>query len=540
MAKSANEGIKTRSNYLRGTLESELQNDLTGAICEDDQQVIKFHGIYQQDDRDRRKVRADKKLERDYSFMIRLRIPGGKITASEWLGIDEVAAENSTGIIKITTRQTVQLHGVIKSRLKPTVKWFAKYNLDAIAACGDVNRNVMACAEPAKNKGYDEVYEYSKKISEHLLPQTNAFNEVWLDGEKVSEDKEPLYGALYLPRKFKIVIAIPPYNDVDAYAHDIGFIAVIEKGELLGFNVLAGGGMGNTHDNEATYPRVGDLIGYVAKDKVLDVAYQIVATQRDNGNREDRKLSRLKYTVDRMGVDNFKAEVERRLGFSFEEAKDFKFETRQDTYGWQQDHNGKWHYTLFVENGRILGEYLECFRKVAAKGLADFRFTNNQNIILTEVSFDNKAQVQEVLDQYELHNDYSRIRQNSMACVALNTCPLAVAEGQRYLPSLITKIEDLLETHRLKEEPITIRMTGCPNGCARPYLAEIAFVGKSSGRYNMYLGASPEGSRLNEVYKESVNEAEILSELDNLFGQFAKERESKEAFGDFVVRKNLI
>lgn len=536
----SNEDIKIKSNFLRGTLAKELKNPLTGAICDDDQQLIKFHGIYQQDDRDRQLIRAKKKLEKDYSFMIRLRIPGGKITAKEWLGIGDIAEDNSTGVIKITTRQTVQLHGVIKSKLKPTVQWFAKYNLDSIAACGDVNRNVMSSSAVAENQAYDEVYDFSKKISEHLLPATGAYKEIWLDEEKIAEESEPLYGETYLPRKFKIVIAVPPHNDVDVFAHDIGLIAIIEAGELKGFNVSVGGGMGMTHGNSNTYPRLGTVIGYVSKDQVLDTCYQIVAVQRDFGNREDRKQARLKYTIDRMGVAAFKEELEKRLGFTLEAEKSYSFVHRQDLFGWKQDYAGKWHFTLFVENGRVYGKFKDAFREIAEKSLADFRFTNNQNIIFSEVKDENKQQIDEILARYEIDNNQSRIRQNSMACVALNTCPLALAEGQRYLPALVTKIEDLLTKHDLKEEPISIRMTGCPNGCARPYLAEIAFVGKSHGTYNMYLGAEPNGMRLNTLYKEDLKEPEILSEIDQLLVRFSKDRNESEAFGDFITRYKIV
>ncbi len=538
----SNEKIKINSNYLRGTLESGLKDQLTGQISADDQQVIKFHGIYQQDDRDRRTERALKKLERDYSFMIRLRIPGGKITAEQWLGVNEVAKHNSTGVIKITTRQTIQLHGVIKSKLKPTVKWFDKYGLDAIAACGDVNRNVMSTSEPAKSAGEYEVYEFSKKISEHLLPQTNAFNEIWLDGEKINkeDEHEPLYGEVYLPRKFKIVLAIPPYNDVDLFAHDIGLIAIIKDGELLGFNVSAGGGMGMTHGNEKTYPRAGTIFGYAPKDKILDVCFQIAAVQRDNGNREDRKQARLKYTIDRLGEEWFKAELEKRLGFKLEAAKEYEFKTRTDTLGWKEDYLGKLHYSIFVENGRVLGDLKTALNELAEQKLVNFTFSNNQNVSLSDIEPANKAKVADILKKYNINNEQSALRHNSMACVALNTCPLALAEGQRYLPELVTKIEELQTKHELSEQAISVRMTGCPNGCARPYLAEIGFVGKAMGKYNMYLGASPRGERLNKLYKESLSEAEILTELDQLLPKFKAERNSGEAFGDFINRINLV
>ena len=347
------EKIKTESRHLRGTLDKSLVNQITGSIPENDQTVIKFHGIYQQDDRDRREERAEKKLEKLYSFMLRLRIAGGKITGKQWLGIDEIANKNSTGTIKITTRQTIQLHGVIKSKLKPTLAWFDKYGLDSIAACGDVNRNVMATSAIEENEAFQEVYEFSSKISDHLLPKTRAFHEIWLDEEKLTEEQiaepDPLYKEAYLPRKFKIVIAIPPHNDVDLFAHDIGLIAVIEDGILQGFNISVGGGMGATHGNPETYPRIGDVIGFVKKEHILDTTFQIATIQRDFGNREERKLSRFKYTIAKHGIEWFVGELEKRLGFKLEKTKPFKLNKRGDEYGWKQDYKGNYHNIIFVE-----------------------------------------------------------------------------------------------------------------------------------------------------------------------------------------------
>lgn len=535
------EEIKINSRKLRGTLDESLKYPITGSLFEDDQTVIKFHGIYQQDDRDRRDERAEKKLEPLYSFMIRLRIAGGKITADQWVGVNEIADDNSTGIIKVTTRQTIQLHGVVKSVLKPTVKWFDKYNLDSIAACGDVNRNIMSTATVAKTKAEDEVYEYSKQISEHLLPATNAYKEIWLDGEKITQpEKEPIYGETYLPRKFKIVVAIPPDNDVDLYAHDIGLIAVIENEELLGFNISIGGGMGNTHGNESTYPRIGDVIGFAPKDKILKVCEAIATTQRDYGNREDRKLSRFKYTVARLGVDFVKGEIEKR-SIKLEKTKDFKFETRNDYYGWYKDYKNEHHYVIFVENGRILDDEKTQLKtallEITKPKLSDIRFTSNQNIIISNIKEENKPKVIKILEKYNVSNDgISNIRKNAMACVALNTCPLALAEGQRYLPSLITKIEPILEKHNIQDSPVSMRMTGCPNGCARPFMSEIGFVGKSMGKYNMYIGGSHVGERLNTLYKEDLTEDQILQNLDVLFANYAANRLENESFGDFSYK----
>lgn len=543
---SANEGIKTRSRGLRGTLAEGLRNQLTGQLSADDQQLIKFHGSYQQDDRDRREEREAKKLEPAYSYMIRLRLPGGDITPEQWLGLQPLLEQNTTGVMKITTRQTIQVHGVIKSKLKPTMQWFDKYGLDAIAACGDVNRNVMAGSHPATSTFHEEVHAFADKISLHLLPKTKGYAEVWLDGEKLEGEKaeeDPLYLEHYLPRKFKVGIAIPPHNEIDVFTQDLGFIAIEENGKLAGFNVTAGGGLGATHGNAATYPRLGSMLGFVTPEQVLDVAWQVVATQRDNGNRSDRKLSRLKYTIDRMGLSVFKSEVEKRLGFTFQEPRSFTFTERVDKYGWLQDHKGNWHYTFFVENGRVTDEpeyrVKSALNAVAATRKCGLRFTGNQNIMLLDIKEADKPAIEAILEEHGIiktHAAFAPIRTGAIACVALPTCPLAMAEAQRYLPDLIGRIEPLLEKHGLRDDEISIRMTGCPNGCGRPYVAEIGLVGRSAGHYDLRLGGDRLGYRLNTTYKEGVNEEEILTTLDSLLGDYSKDRAQGETFGDFCQK----
>jgi len=542
---SPTEGIKTSSRGLRGTLAPSLVDSLTGQVAPDDQQLIKFHGIYQQDDRDRREERERKKLEPDYSFMLRLRIPGGEITGEQWRGIENVAgAYSSTGVIKITTRQTVQLHGLIKAKLKPTVQDFAKLGLDSIAACGDVNRNVMAGSNPSLSKFHDEVFAFADKISTHLLPKTTAFAEIWLDGEKLTGDEpeeDPLYQNRYLPRKFKIAIAIPPHNETDIFTNDIGLIAIEENGRFIGFNIAIGGGLGTTHGNAETYPRLASIIGFIPKEATLDTVWQVLAVQRDFGNRVDRKLSRLKYTVERMGVDGFKAELESRLGTKIAPEKPFHFTSRGDVYGWLEDHAGLWYYTAFVENGRVLnqGDYriADALHEIGKTNACGFRFTGNQNVMLTRITAKDKKTIEKILAKHGIGiAGASPIRLHALACVAMNPCPLALAEGQRYLPSLISKIEPLLSKHGIAEEPISIRMTGCPNGCARPYVAEIGLVGKSLGKYNVMLGADALGQRLNWLYAEEKDEGEILAILDDLFGKFASGRKALEGFGDFIAR----
>lgn len=545
------EKLKKESNGLRGTLKESLLDEHTGAFREDDQTLVKFHGMYMQDDRDVREKRAEKKLERLYSFMIRLRLPGGFLTAKQWEELHHIAGEHSTGVIKITTRQTVQLHGILKSHIKPTLQAFNRVKLDSIAACGDVNRNVTVTSHPRASSVHEEVFKFGEKISEALLPKTKAYYEIWLDEEKIAEttEEDPLYENRYLPRKFKISIAIPPYNDVDVFTNDIGLIAIVEDGSLAGFNVCAGGGMGTTHGNLATYPRVATVLGYVEKERIFSAIYEIAAIQRDFGNRADRKLSRLKYTIDRLGVDSFKNTLESRMGFPLEPAKEYEFTMRSDDFGWHADMDGKWHYTVFIENGRVLdGEnnlhYKAAFLEIAKLGIASFRFTCNQNMIVSDVSLSDKDEIENILRKFNIiqhTSNCSQVRKNAVACVAFNTCPLALAEGQRYLPVLMNEIEMLLDKHQIKDEGPIIRMTGCPNGCARPYIAEIGFVGTAYGRYNLLLGSDVTGQRLNKLYKENLNESEILNELDLLFGRFAKNRlDSKESFGDFVVRAKVI
>lgn len=541
------ERIKTASDGLRGTLKQSLQDDITGALREDDQSLIKFHGLYQQDDRDRREERSAKKLEWLYSYMIRLRLPGGFLTPEQWIGLHHVAGDHSTGTIKITTRQTVQLHGILKSAIKPTIKAFNTMALDSIAACGDVNRNVMCSAHPGQSALHEEIFKYADKISLLALPKTRAYYEVWLDEEQLADKKEedPLYQDRYLPRKFKIAIAIPPNNDVDVFTNDIGLIAVIEDNKLKGFNIAAGGGLSATHGNAQTYPRLGSLLGFVdTEEKLLKAVYEIMTIQRDHGNRADRKLARLKYTIDKLGVPAFIEELEKRAGFKLEPVKPYTFTERKDHYGWEQNHLGKWYYTVFVENGRVLDDeklpLKTALLEIAKTGKANFRFTGNQNVILGDIEEKDKPAIEELLIQFGLieHTERSgNVRKNSIACVAFNTCPLALAEAQRYLPTLISKIEPILYKYALQDEEIILRMTGCPNGCGRSPAAEIGFVGTAYGQYNLHIGGDRLGERLNTKYKESLGEEEILRSLDELLGVYKAERQQGETFGDFSYRK---
>ncbi|MCF6190932.1 MAG: NADPH-dependent assimilatory sulfite reductase hemoprotein subunit [Cocleimonas sp.] len=550
------ETYKDESNYLHGTLLRSFADPLTGSIAEADTQLIKFHGTYQQDDRDQRLIRQEKKLEPAYSFMIRVRVPGGDLTSTQWLKLDEISDQFANSTLKLTTRQAVQFHGVIKFELKKTIQAMDEALLDSIAACGDVNRNVMCTPDPTVSPTHTEVFKWAEKISEHLLPKTRAYHEIWLDegkGEGKSlvgypkEEIEPLYGRHYLPRKFKIGIAIPPYNDADVYTNDVGIIAIIEHDKLQGFNVAVGGGMGMSFGRDDTYPRLATNIGFIEPENLLDVITRIVEIQRDYGNRADRKRARLKYTIDELGLEAFRQKLIKRLGYELLAERPVQFKTSADQFGWYKGIDDSWHLMLFIEHGRVKDtagqQQKQALQAIAKENICGFRLTANQHLLLTKIKEQNKVKIEEILHQYGLSADSSQLsgmRRNAIACVAMNTCPLAMAEAERYLPELITKIEPILKKYNLYEDEIKIRMTGCPNGCGRSVMGEIGFIGKSLGRYNLYLGSSHQGDRLNKLYKENLSENEILSVLDKLLGAYASKRKMAEHFGDFVIREGYV
>jgi sulfite reductase (NADPH) hemoprotein beta-component len=546
------ERIKEESNYLRGTLSESMLEPLSAGINEDDNRLMKFHGSYLQDDRDLRNERQKQKLEPAYQFMLRVRLPGGVATPSQWLTLDDLSNRYGNETLKLTTRQTFQMHGILKWNMKSTLQEIHASLMDTIAACGDVNRNVMCNSNPYQSEIHAEVYEWSKQLSNDLLPKTTAYHELWLDGEKVAftpdteEVVEPMYGPTYLPRKFKIGIAVPPSNDVDVFSQDLGFIAIVDEEKLIGFNVTIGGGMGMTHGDKATYPQLGKVIGFCRPEQIHAVAEKVITIQRDYGNRSERKNARFKYTVDRLGLETIMGELENRLGFLLEDAKPFHFENNGDRYGWVEGVQGKWHFTLFVEGGRVadFGDYRlkSGLREIAKVHTGEFRLTPNQNLIIANVSSRKKQEIEELIEQYGLTDGkyVSALRRNSMACVALPTCGLAMAEAERYLPRLIDKIDAIVDLNGLRDEEITIRMTGCPNGCARHTLGEIAFIGKAPGKYNMYLGASFDGSRLSKMYRENIGEEEILRELQVVLARYARERFEGEHFGDFTVRTGIV
>lgn len=545
------EHIKIRTNYLRGSLEETLKHAITGSIPEDDNRLMKFHGSYMQDDRDLRNERQKQKLEPAYQFMLRVRAAGGVVTPEQWLMMDEVAQKYANGTIRLTTRQSFQLHGVLKWNLKKTIREVNDSLLSTLAACGDVNRNVMCNPNPYQSDVHAEVYEWACRVSNHLDPQTKAYHEIWLDGEKVVDsqdgvEQEPIYGKVYLPRKFKIGIAVPPSNDVDVFSQDLGFIAIVEDGRLKGFNVSVGGGMGMSHGDPLTYPQVAQVIGFITPDQMVDLAEKTVTIQRDYGDRSVRKHARFKYTIDDRGIDWFVGELTARLGWKLEAARPYHFDHNGDRYGWVKGSNGKWHFNLFIQNGRVKDEdnyqLMTGLREIAKVHTGDFRLTANQNLVIGNVSTQKKKKIEELIKEYGLTDGLqnSALRRSSMACVSLPTCGMAMAEAERYLPDLIDKIEPMLEEAGLSDKEIIIRMTGCPNGCARPMLAEIAFIGKAPGKYNMYLGGGHSGNRLNKLYKENIGEAEILESLRPIVNQYAKERQDNEHFGDFVIRAGYV
>ena len=540
------ERLKKQSHYLRGTILDDLEEGVTGGFTGDNFLLIRFHGMYQQDDRDIRAERAAQKLEPRHAMMLRCRLPGGIITPTQWLAIDKFATDKTIyGSIRLTNRQTFQFHGILKKNVKPSHQMLHEVGLDALATANDVNRNVLCTSNPVESELHQEAYEWAKKLSEHLLPQTRAYAEIWWDKEKVATtDVEPILGETYLPRKFKTTVVVPPHNDVDLHANDLNFIAIAEQGKLIGFNLLVGGGLSIDHGNKATYARTASEFGFLPVEKILDVAAAVVTTQRDWGNRTDRKNAKTKYTLERVGVETFKAEVEKRAGLTFEPIRPYAFTSRGDRVGWVKGIDKKWHLTLFIENGRLLdypGRPLKRgIAEIARIHQGDFRLTANQNLIVAGVPENQKAQIEAIAREHGLMEAVTPQRENSMACVAFPTCPLAMAEAERFLPSFVSKVEGIMHQHGVGQEHIVLRVTGCPNGCGRALLAELGLVGKAPGRYNLHIGGNREGTRIPRMYRENINEGEILASIDELVARWASERHADEGFGDFVIRAGII
>lgn len=542
------ERIKAESRLLRGTIARSLADPVTGALAPDDAQLIKFHGSYQQDDRDLRAERRQRLLEPAYGFMVRVRIPGGLCTSRQWIDLDALAERHANGTLRLTTRQTIQFHGILKRDLKPSIAAIDATLLSTLAACGDVNRNVMVATLPVRRALHEDVLGIAREISDHLLPHTRAYHEIWLDEVRLTPEapeEEPIYGSNYLPRKFKIGFAVPPDNDIDVFTQDLGYIAIVEDGRLAGFDVTVGGGMGMSFGEPATYPRLGDVLGFCTPAQALAVATAVVTAQRDHGDRSDRKHARLKYTLDDLGLAAFRADVEARQGFAFAPARPYSFTHTGDRFGWFEDDRGRWHFGLFVEAGRIADRGAwrarTGLRAIARAVAPEFRLTANQNLLVAGIRAEDRARVAALLADYGIDGTAERpARRLALACVGLPTCGLAMADSERYLAAFMTRFEALLARHGLRDEEITLRMTGCPNGCARPYVAEIALVGKAPGRYTLYLGGAFDGTRLNAQYRENLDEAGLLAALDPLLADYAAARRPGERLGDFLVRRGIV
>ena len=539
-----NEEIKEAIPTLAGTIAAALANGAADSFSGDDNQFLKFHGCYQQDDRD---LRGEKKK---FIMMIRGRIPGGVMTADQWRVFDELAWLYGNNTLRITTRQSIQFHGVVKANLRRVIKKINECLLSTLSACGDVNRNVLAPPTPAYTKAREEVYQDCVRIADALRPITRAYHAIWIDGFQLKIDDpfnkafvDPLYGKTYLPRKFKTAFAIPPSNDIDLFTNDLGFIAIVENDKLIGYNVAVGGGMGRTHGNKQTYPRLASVLGFITPDQIIDVAKAVLTIHRDFGDRTDRKHARLKYVIEERGVEWTRQETEKRAGIKFAPEKPYKFTTSADILDWHQAVDGKWFLTLFVDCGRV--KDVEGHRmKTALREVAEqfphieFRLTTNQNVILANANHHDKVGITALLAKHGIktENQTSVMHAASMACPALPTCGLALAESERMLPGLVDRIEKLADSLGLGGEEIIVRSTGCPNGCARPYMAEIAFVGKAPGRYQLWLGGNAPGTRLNRVWKDTVKDPEIENELRPILARFAKERIDDERFGDWCDR----
>lgn len=539
-----NEQLKARSRYLRGDIAEGLAQPITGGVSEDDTLLMKFHGIYQQDDRDKRAARAQRKLEPNYQFMVRMRIPGGRLTAQQWLQLDDLSQRYAERGLRITTRQTIQLHGVRKWNLRKALQAIRDAGLDTIAACGDDSRGVVCGADPSHSRVHNQVAALAQATSDRLIPKTQAYPEIWYEqpAQELVANEEPLYGELYLPRKFKVGYVIPPVNDVDVYGQDLGFIAIIEKGELLGFNVCVGGGMGQLDNRDDSYPRLAEDIGFVPPDEAPEFAAIVMGIQRDFGDRKDRHRARFKYTLDRLGTAWFLDELEQRRGQPLAPLRPISFRQNGDPLGWQKGDDGRWNATLYIESGRVDGALKEQLQAFVASYGGHLRMTTNQNLQLTDIGDYEVEQVQWRLQDLGLAHRLEPDLQDAhtISCVALPTCGLAMAEAERYTPRFLQLFNQLKAQHRIGDTPITLRLSGCPNGCARPYLAEIALTGRAPGLYNLYLGGSFQGDRMALLHASNLDEGRILEVLDDLFARYAATRQAQEHFGDFLVRNRLL
>ncbi len=545
------ERIKITSDYLHGQIAEELQND-SPRFSEDQIQLIKFHGTYQQEDRDSRQARKAEHIEKAYQFMLRSRIPGGAVTAEQYLVEDDLAGRFGNGTIRITTRQGFQLHGILKGDLRPTIAAINESLLSTLSACGDVNRNVMACPAPTASRAQAQVQEIAHQIAMHLAPHSTAYHEIWLDGEKAHtveeptpEIVEPIYGPTYLPRKFKIGVTFPGDNCVDIYTQDIGLVARLDGETLQGFTLVIGGGMGMTHGKAETHPLLAQPFCDVTVDEVIPVVETIVTVQRDYGDRKNRKHARMKYVIEERGIPWFRSEVEQRLGRKLQDPSPVIVHDVEDHLGWHQQADGRWFLGLYIENGRIKDTDSKQIRTGLRTVVEEFhpgiRLTGQQNILLTDVAEEQRGPLEAKLASYGIVTDPKAIgtARFAMACPALPTCGLALAEAERTLPTLIQQIEADLRELSLGDEALSIRMTGCPNGCARPYMGDIGLVGRTKDIYNVYVGGDWANTRMNTLYAPSVHFKNIVTTLHPLLALWRDERLAEETFGDFCHRLGI-
>ena len=538
-----NEGLKTAWPTLAGSIASTLADTAAERFSDEDYEFLKFHGIYQGDDRDKRKV------AKHYQYMVRGRLPGGVVAPEHYLTYDRLATQYANNTLRITSRQSFQFHGVVKSGLGPLMKNIIESLATTIAACGDVNRNVMAAPAPAIDGISEQVQADAKLVSDSLIPKTSAYHQIWVEGVQLNlEDPsnkdfvDPLYGRTYLPRKFKTAFALPPVNDVDVFTNDLGYIAVVENGKLVGYNLTAGGGLGQSHGNAQTYPRLADVIGFVTREQIVDAAKGVLTVHRDFGDRTNRKHARLKYVIEEKGVEWFRNELNQRLGFNIPPARPYQFTRQGDTFGWHDQLDGKKFLGLHVESGRIKDtetvRLKTALRTIVEQYRLEIRLTPSQNLLIANVKPEVAGAINQILADHGISvtNQSTVLHRASMVCPALPTCGLALAESERVFPEVLNSIDNLLTEVGLKNEEIIIRMTGCPNGCARSAVSEIGFIGRAPGKYQLYLGGNHLSTRLNKLFKQNVKIEEFVNELRPLFTRFAKERNPGEHFGDYSER----
>ncbi len=562
--RSTVERIKESSDYLRGQIATEL-NDGTDHFSGDSVQLLKHHGTYQQDNRDERAAaRAAGDQSKHHSFLLRTRVPGGCLTAEQLLAELALGDELGSGTLRITSRQSLQLHGILKSDLRDVIRRIQSVHLTTLGACGDVNRNVMCCPAPYADAVHQQMQTLTQELAAAFSPRTRAYHDLWLidaqsgekqlvDGGPIQADTtqadttqangEPLYGKAYLPRKFKIGIALPDDNCIDLYTHDAGLLAIVEQDHIAGFNVLVGGGMGVTPSNKKTYPALGKKLAFIVPDQVVAVCQAVIEVQRDHGNRSDRKVARLKYLVDGMGIDAFRGKVESYYGQPLPQPHAADVQGVRNHMGWDEQGDGRWFYGLNIENGRIADtdqfQLKTAVREICHELAPGIRLTAQQSILFTDIEESDRARLEFILTRHGvlLSDQVSPARKWSMACVAWPTCGLAITESERALPGFMDQIEGVLRDLGLAAEEFTLRMTGCPNGCVRPYNADIGLVGKARGRYTLLLGGNRLGTRLNFIYKDLVPAETLVETLKPLFAYFREDREASESFGDFCHRK---